>query len=127
MHTDPIADLLTRIRNAIKAHHQTTDVPHSGIKENILKVMKQHGFIENYEVSEERGLKVIEITLKENAQDLIFKKISKPGQRIYIKNSELKPVKSGLGISIISTSKGIMSNSEAKKLNIGGEIICEIY
>jgi len=127
MYTDPIADLLTRIRNAARAHHETLYVPHSKIKENILKVMKQYGFIEEYEVEGEGVIKTIGIKLKENRPEISLKRMSKPGQRIYIKNENLKSIKKGLGLQIISTSKGIMSNVEAYKNNLGGELICEIF
>lgn len=127
MHTDPIADLLTRIRNGQKAHHETVTVPHSTIKENILKVLKGHGFIESYETVNAENFKVLQIELKTDRRDINFRRISKPGQRIYTKTTDLKTVKSGLGMKILSTSKGIMSNIEAKKQKLGGEIICEIY
>ncbi|MFH1218416.1 MAG: 30S ribosomal protein S8 [Candidatus Peregrinibacteria bacterium] len=127
MNTDPISDLLTRIRNALKAHHETTTIPYSKVKENILKVMKEKGFIEDYKVEEKNKFKNIEITLKEDMHDITLKRVSSPGQRIYIKKNELKTIKSGLGITIISTSKGIMTNSQAFRENLGGELICEIY
>ena len=125
--TDPIADLLTRIRNAIKAHHQSLTVPYSKLKEGLVKIIKDHGFIEDYTVEKLNNHPTLEIVLKETIGDLTLKRISKPGQRIYIKNTDLKAVKSGLGIAIISTSKGLMTNQEAKKLKLGGEMICEIY
>jgi len=127
MHTDPIADLLTRIRNASKARHETTNVSHSKIKENILKILKNKGFIADFSVETEGKFKVLEIDLKEELSNINIKRVSKPGQRIYMKRDELKPVKSGIGISIISTSKGLMTNSEARRQNLGGELICEIY
>ncbi|MBI4235661.1 30S ribosomal protein S8 [Candidatus Peregrinibacteria bacterium] len=127
MHTDPIADLLTRIRNGQKAHHERVTVPHSTIKENILKVLQNKGFIENYETAKEGNFNVLQIALKEDRSNINFRRISKPGQRIYTKTTDLKTVKSGLGITILSTSKGIMSNMEAKKQKLGGEVICEIY
>ena len=127
MHSDPIADLLTRIRNASMAHHYSVAAPYSKLKAEVLRVMKQYGFIENFTVEEDGTFKQFDIVLKPERSSTTFKKVSKPGQRIYIKNSELKPVKRGLGIAIISTSKGVMSNVEAKKQNLGGEIICEIY
>lgn len=128
MYTDPIADLLTRIRNAISAHHEKVNVPHSKLKENIVKVMKEKGFIEDYRsTEEEKGKKQLEILLKEDRKDLTLRRKSKPGQRMYVKKSDLKLVKSGLGILILSTSKGVMTNIEAHKQNLGGEIICEIY
>ncbi|MBI4975307.1 30S ribosomal protein S8 [Candidatus Peregrinibacteria bacterium] len=126
MHTDPISDLLTRIRNATKAHHQDTYIPYSTIKENILKVMKEKKFIEDYSVTGEKQDKTIEIKLKEDLLTPTLKRISKPGQRIYMKSKEIKHVKSGLGFYIMSTPKGVMTSIEAKKQNLGGELICEI-
>ena len=128
MNTDPIADLLTRIRNASRAHHDKVSVPHSKLKENIAKVMKEKGFIDNFTVTNnEKGFNELEVSLNEEKSDITLKRISSPGQRIYVKNNELKTIKSGLGISILSTSKGIMTNIDAKKQNLGGELICEIY
>ncbi|NIA01762.1 MAG: 30S ribosomal protein S8 [Nitrospirae bacterium] len=128
MNTDPIADLLTRIRNASRAHHATTHVPHSKLKENVLEAMKGKAFISDYKVeTDKKNFKSILITLNEDKSDLTIKRVSSPGQRIYIKNEDLKPIKSGLGITIISTSKGVMTNIEAKKQNLGGELLCEIY
>jgi len=127
MHTDPIADLLTRIRNAYTAHHEDVSVSHSKIKESIVKILKDNGFIENYEVEEQGVFKILNITLKDTLNDLTFIRISKPGQRIYVKTADLKAVKSGLGLRILSTSKGLMTNSDAKKQKLGGELICEIY
>ncbi len=127
MHTDPIADLLTRIRNAGRAHHEKVSAPYSKIKEGILKVLKTKGYVEDFKVETEGKFKVLTITLKEGRTDLSLTRISKPGQRIYIKTDELKTIKSGLGIVILSTSKGIMTNYEARKQNLGGELICEVY
>lgn len=127
MHTDPIADLLTRIRNSYNAHHEELSVSHSKMKESIVKILKDHNFIEDYETEEQGSFKILNIVLKDNLSDLTFKKVSKPGQRIYVKNGDLKAVKSGLGLCIISTSKGLMTNSDAKRQKLGGELICEIY
>lgn len=128
MHSDPIADLLTRIRNGHKAHHQSVTIPYSTIKEGILAIIKAKGFIESYSVNEVRaGIKEIEVTFGEGAKQMHLKRVSKPGQRIYIKKADLKPIKSGLGFTIISTSKGLMTNGEAYSKNLGGELICEIY
>lgn len=127
MHTDPIADMLTRIRNAAAAHHEVVSMPHSKAKENVLKIMKENGYIEDYEESTEGAHKELVIKLTEKADKLTFRRVSKPGQRIYVKKDDLKMVKSGLGIAIVSTSKGVMSNNEARKQNLGGELICEIY
>jgi len=128
MNTDPIADLLTRIRNASRAHHVTAHVPHSKLKENVLKVMKEMNFISDYKIeTDKKNFKSLSVTLNENRPDITLKRVSSPGQRIYIKNEDLKPIKSGLGITIISTSKGVMTNLDAKKQNLGGELLCEIY
>ena len=126
MNTDPIADLLTRIRNANMAHKESVNAPYSKIKENILKVMKQYNFIEDYMVNSEDAHKTLDIDLNQDKKDMELRRVSKPGQRIYLKNSDLRTVKSGLGISILSTSKGVMSNIQAKKENLGGELICQI-
>lgn len=127
MHTDPIADLLTRIRNAQNAHHQQVAAPYSKFKENLLKLIKEKGFIEDFKIEKEGAHNELVIDLKEGTRQFTFHRVSKPGQRIYLKKEELKPIKSGLGITIISTSRGLMTNMEARKLNIGGEIICQIY
>ncbi|MDA1061215.1 MAG: 30S ribosomal protein S8 [bacterium] len=126
MHTDPIADLLTRIRNAAAAHHITVNVPHSKVKENILKIMKDKNIIEEFSTETEKNHKSLNITLSEDTRNRRLIRVSKPGQRIYVNNNGLKAIKSGLGLSIISTSKGLMTNSDAKRQNLGGEIICEI-
>lgn len=127
MHTDPIADLLTRIRNSYTAHHEELSVSHSKMKESVVKILKEHGFVEDYETEVQGAFKIINIILKDNLSDLTFKRVSKPGQRIYVKNADLKAVKSGLGLCILSTSKGLMTNSDAKRQKLGGELICEIY
>ncbi|MFA6305364.1 MAG: 30S ribosomal protein S8 [Candidatus Gracilibacteria bacterium] len=127
MNTDPIADLLTRIRNALNAHHETLSVSYSKIKEGILRILKDKKFIEGYEIQEEKGMKIIEVQLIEERIGMTLKRISKPGQRLYAKTDELKSIKSGLGIQIVSTSKGLMSGSEARKQKLGGELICEVY
>ena len=126
MNTDPIADLLTRIRNAHMAHKQNINAPYSKVKENILKVMRQYKFIEDYKVNTDTTHKTLDVALNESRKDMELNRVSKPGQRIYLKSTDLKIVKSGLGISIISTSKGVMSNIQAKKENLGGELICQI-
>jgi len=128
MNTDPISDLLTRIRNSSRAHHQKVNVPHSKLKESIVKVMKEKDFIEEYKIGNDtKNFKILTITLKETRSNITLKRISTPGQRIYTKKGDIKTIKSGLGVQIISTSKGVMTNIDAKKQNIGGEILCEIY
>jgi len=128
MTTDPIADLLTRIRNAMSAHHESANAPYSKMKENILKVLKKEEFIEDYKIQKEEGpMKTLIIALKEDRAGMTLKRVSSPGQRIYVKRDELKAIKSGLGVTILSTSKGIMTNYEARKQNLGGELLCEVY
>lgn len=125
--TDPIANLLTRIRNSSRANLETLSVPHSKIKCEILEVLVKNNYLENFKI--ERGGKFpeIKITLKKLDHPLNLKRISKPGQRVYVKNKNISKVQSGLGISILSTSKGIMTNRQARKSNLGGELICEVY
>lgn len=127
MYTDPISDLLTRIRNASNANHTALSMPYSKIKENILKIMQEKGFIENFKKEKEGDRDILNIELKDTGKSLTLNRISKPGQRIYTKYSDLKPIKSGLGIVIISTPQGLMTNLEARKKHLGGEILCEIY
>lgn len=127
MYTDPIADLLTRLRNAIMASKDVVTMPHSKIKENLLTIMKTKDIIEDFSVTEENGHKIIYVTIKEGYRKISFRRVSKPGQRIYVKSADLKPVRSGLGLTIVSTSKGLMTNSDARKAKLGGELICEIY
>jgi len=128
MNTDPIADYLTRIRNASRAHHTSTVIPYSKIKEGISKVLMARKFIKNYEVQSSSKFKELVVTLKDWANEPIqLKRISKPGQRIYLQSKEIKRVKSGLGMIIVSTPKGIMSGEEAYNTNVGGEVLCEVY
>lgn len=127
MNTDPIADLLTRIRNAVSAHHQSVRVPYSKIKEGIVKILKEKKFVDDYEIEQETQFRFINIELNDEKRDLTLKRISKPGQRIYIKQTDLKAIKKGLGIVIVSTSKGLMTNAEARRENLGGELICEVF
>ncbi|MBU1992683.1 MAG: 30S ribosomal protein S8 [Patescibacteria group bacterium] len=127
MNTDPIADLLTRIRNATSAGHDFTRVPYSKIKENILVVLKNNGFIESYQKAKSGKFDELVIDLKKGKKSIHLKRISKTGQRIYIKRKELKSIRSGLGLNILSTPKGIMTGEEARKQNLGGELICEVY
>jgi len=125
MNRDPIADLLTRIRNASRAKHDSCTVPYSKIKEELLKILVEKKFITKYEKVQEK-FPELQVTLGEE-KDLTLKRLSRPGQRIYVKIDELKPIKSGIGLRIISTSKGLMSTEEAKKQKLGGELICEVY
>ncbi len=129
--TDPIADMLTRIRNANNQRHATVDVPASNMKKAIAKILLDEGYVKNVEYLEDGTQGVIRITLKyaENKQKVLtgLKRVSKPGLRIYASKEELPQVLKGLGIAIISTSKGIMTDKEARRQNVGGEVLAFIW
>ncbi|NCO80282.1 30S ribosomal protein S8 [bacterium] len=128
--TDPASDMLIAIKNAQAVLKETVEIPFSNLKYEIAKILEKNGFIAKVEKKGKKMKKLIEITLKyDNKRPAIsgLKKISKPGQRIYKKAKELKPVKGGYGIAIISTSKGLMTNKEARKQKLGGEVLCEIW
>ena len=129
--TDPIADMLTRIRNANTAKHETVDIPASNMKKAIAEILNNEGYIKGYQIIEDGKQGVIRVTLKytSNKEKVIsgIKRISKPGLRMYAPADELPRVLKGLGIAIISTSKGIMTDKEARKLNIGGEVLAFIW
>ncbi|MBO5436286.1 MAG: 30S ribosomal protein S8 [Thermoguttaceae bacterium] len=131
MMTDPIADMLTRIRNSVRVEKQYVDLPFSNLKKNIAEVMKREGYIWDYQIIEAQPVNVIRIQLKygPNGERVIrhIKRVSKPGCRVYSSAEDLKPVLNGLGISVVSTSQGLMSDREAKAKKNGGEIICEIW
>lgn len=130
MVTDPIADMLTRIRNAVQAHHETVDIPASKEKVEIAKILKNEGFITEYEVNGDLK-KTITITLKytKGNQKVIsgVKRISKPGLRIYAQADKLPRVLNGLGIAIISTSQGLLTDKEAKAKHVGGEVVAYVW
>jgi len=126
MITDPIADMLTRIRNAQHARKEVVRVPHSKQKLAILKVLEANGFVGKVSEVKDAKFPEIEIELK-NGGSFQFNRVSKPGRRVYTKFSEIKPVLSDLGIAVISTSAGFLTNKEAKEKKLGGEVICEIY
>ncbi len=129
--TDPIADLLTRIRNASSSKHDTVDVPASNMKTAIVKILNDEGYINGYQVMEDGKQGVIRINLKygPNKEKVIsgLKRISKPGLRFYAGADEIPRVLKGLGIAIVSTSKGIMTDKEARKQNIGGEVLAFVW
>ncbi len=131
MTTDPIADMLTRIRNANKERHESVMIPASNMKVSMAKIMLEEGFIKNYEVQEDNKQNMIKMTLKygkENERVIKgLKRISKPGLRIYAKNTEIPNVLGGLGVALISTSKGIVTDKEARAQGVGGEVICYIW
>ena len=129
--TDTIADMLTRIRNANSMGYTEVTVPASNLKEDIAKILKEEGFIKDYKVKSEDNKKNLELTLKYgNKKERVItglKRISKPGLRVYVKSDEVPRVLNGLGIAIISTSKGLMTDKEARKQNLGGEVLAYIW
>jgi len=129
--TDTIADMLTRIRNANQMRYQQVSVPASNLKVSLAKILKEEGFIEDYKLVNEDVQGTIELTLKygQNKERVItgLKRISKPGLRVYAKSTEIPKVLNGLGIAVISTSHGVMTDKEARKQNLGGEVLCYIW
>lgn len=128
--TDPISDMLTQIRNALAMQKPEVILPHSKVKESLGKVLQRQGWVDKIEVMETDGRKYLKISLKYDQGAPVIsgvKRISKPGQRIYAKVSGIPPVKLGFGSTILSTSKGLMTDKEARKEKIGGELICQIW
>lgn len=128
--SDPIADMLTRIRNAIAVRSESVQLPHSNVKETVAKVLADNGFVEKVQTKEEDGRKNLIITI--NGQDqpariTEIRRLSRPGRRMYVKSPALPTVKRGRGLVVVSTSSGIMSGQQAKAKNLGGELICEVY
>ena len=129
MNTDPIADYLTRVRNAIKANHRVVEIPASNIKKEITKVLFEKGYIANYKFEDDKTQGNIKIALKYNPITKVpairsISRVSKPGLRKYAGVDNMPRVLNGLGIAVLSTSRGVMSDKEAKNLNIGGEVLC---
>jgi small subunit ribosomal protein S8 len=132
MQTDPIADFLTCIRNAAAAKHQRVDVPNSRLKTEIARILKEEGYISTYKmVDENKPKKILRVFLKytPDRRSVItgIKRISRPGARLYLGSTGIRPVVGGLGISILTTPKGLMSGRAARKANIGGELLCEVW
>ena len=133
MNTDPIADYLTRLRNAIAAKHRVVDVPASNLKKEITKILFDKGYILNYKFEDENGPQGnIKIALKydlktKNPAIKVLKRVSTPGSRTYTGAKELPRVLNGLGIAILSTSKGVINDKEARNENVGGEVLCHVY
>jgi small subunit ribosomal protein S8 len=129
--TDPLADMFTRIRNAAKAKHETVDIPSSRIKETVADILKREGYIQEYKVLPDQKQGILRIRLKyiENRTSAIegIRRISKPSIRVYLKTRNIRPVRNRMGISILSTSQGLMTNREARLHGIGGEILCEVW
>ena len=130
MMTDPIADMLTRIRNAVRVEHPTVDIPLSKVKRGVADVLKREGYIWDWEEVEEQPVSALRLVLKYPGGESVIQKlqrVSKPGRRVYNRSKDLRPVLNGLGISIISTSSGVLSDREARSQNIGGEVLCQIW
>ena len=129
--TDPIADMLTRVRNALAAKHPKVDVPSSKIKLEIARILREEGFISSYKLTGEGTRLNIRIYLRYGAkgEKLLSKldRVSKPGCRVYVGVSDMKDVRQGTGISVLSTSKGVLSNREAHKQGVGGELVCQVW
>lgn len=129
--TDPVADLLTRIRNGVNARHAKVDVPSSKLKLEIVRILHDEGFVGSYKLAEENGHPSLKIYLKygPNDQAVItdLQRVSKPGCRVYVGRKEIRPVLGGLGISILSTPRGVMTGRDAYKQGVGGEVLCEVW
>ena len=130
MYTDPISDMLTRVRNAIMAKHEKVEVPSSKIKKIITEILKEEGYIKNFKVVNDEGKEKIIIYLKYFKDEPVIRgieRVSKPSRRVYKGVDELPEVLGGYGIAIVSTSKGVMTNKKAKELGVGGEVICKVW
>ena len=128
--TDPIADMLTRIRNANTAKHATVDIPASNMKKAIVQILLDEGYIKNYQIVADGGQGVIKVTLKYNQGEKVIqglRRVSKPGLRVYAGTEEIPYVLKGLGTAIISTSKGVMTDKQARKENVGGEVLAFVW
>jgi small subunit ribosomal protein S8 len=129
--TDPIADMLTRVRNAISAKHSRVDVPASKLKLEIARILKEEGYINNFVVKGEGAKRVIRIFLRYDARGISsishLNRVSRPGRRVYMRSEEIPRVLGGFGINIVSTSRGLMSGKRARRENVGGEVLAEVY
>ena len=128
--TDPVADLLARVRNALGARHQKVDVPASKLKAEIARILKEEGYISNFKMTEEEGHKVLRIYLKygpnNEAAITVIKRVSRPGCRVYVRRNEIPRVLGGLGVNILTTPRGVMTGRQARKEGVGGEVLCEV-
>ena len=131
MVTDPIADLLIRIKNAARRGHETITVPASKLKAEVLRVLKSEGFVMDYERADEDGHPVLKVRLRYLAerQPVIvgLRRVSKPGRRVFVSRHEMTPVMGGMGLAIVSTSKGVMTDQESRRAGLGGEVLCHVW
>jgi len=129
--TDPIADMLTRVRNAINARHPKVDVPASKLKTEIARILREEGFILNYKLTEEGAKKYIRIYLKYTPGNVpvisTIQRVSRPGCRVYVGSKDVPRVLGGLGVNILTTPRGVMSGATARKENVGGEVLCQVW
>src|SRR6201982_2295864 len=129
--TDPVADFLTRIRNSIRARHENPDVPQSKLKIEIARILKEEGYIANYKPTEENGQRILRVYLKygPNNEAVIrdLQRVSRPGCRVYLARDEIRRLPGGLGISIMTTPRGVMTARQARREGVGGEILCEVW
>ncbi|HYD50755.1 MAG TPA: 30S ribosomal protein S8 [Terriglobales bacterium] len=129
--TDPIADLLTRIRNAGRARKEQVDVPYSTIKQSIVELLIAEGYLRDFTIVEQEGHKQLRVSLKYDQRNLSvitgIKRASRPSLRVYVGSQDIPKVRSGLGVSIVSTPKGLLSDREARRQNVGGELICTVW
>ena len=131
MMTDPIADMLARIRNAVTARHEFTNIPHSILKQRVAEVLKSEGYVDDVRVEENEGRKRLTVVLRydNNKQAAIdgLLRLSSPGRRLYVRHDRIPRVRSGMGISILSTSRGVMTDRDARKQRVGGELLCAVW
>jgi small subunit ribosomal protein S8 len=131
MITDPIADMLTRIRNAVRARHPRVDLPASKLKVEIARILKEEGYLSTYKVVDENKKKVLRVFFRYTSDKRSvltgLKRVSRPGCRRYVGKSEIRPVVGGMGVSILSTPRGIMTGQSARKEGVGGELLCEVW
>jgi small subunit ribosomal protein S8 len=129
--TDPVSDMLARIRNSISARHQKVDIPSSKLKVEIARILKEEGYIANYKAVEEEGHKLLRVYLKygNNNEAAISNvaRVSRPGCRVYVRRTEIPRVLGGLGINILTTPRGVMTGRQARKEGVGGELLCEVW
>jgi small subunit ribosomal protein S8 len=129
--TDPIADMLTRIRNGVQARHDSVEMPSSTIKLAIARVLRDEGFVKNFQLLEDRPFKTLKVDLQYTGKKepvlTGIKRISKPGLRVYAKATTIPRVFGGLGVAVVSTPRGVMSGQQARRLNVGGEVICHVW
>jgi small subunit ribosomal protein S8 len=131
MMTDPIADMLTRLRNGFLARHDRVEMPHSKLKQHLAEVLKGEGYVDDVRTTDGEGAKVLTVVLRygRDRQPAIdgLRRVSSPGRRVYVRHDRIGKVCSGMGVSILSTSRGVMTDREARKQKVGGELLCEVW